>query len=59
MKVSRGDDLLSLYLRLEVAIRMVNGLIAVQSVSGILQRSSDGGRMLRLWSTMRFKGTYL
>jgi len=46
-------------LRLEVAIRMVSGLIAAQSVSGILQFSSDGGRMLRSWSTMRLKGIYL
>ena len=37
---------------------MVRGLIAAQSVSGILQFSSDGGRMLRSWSTMRLKGIF-
>ena len=35
------------------------GEMRVQSARGSLVRSSDLGRMLRSWSVMRFKGTYL
>ena len=43
----------------DVASCRMIGEMRVQSASGSLQCSSDGGRMLKSWSVMRFKGTYL
>ena len=58
-KFPRSNELLSLHLSPDVANCRMAGDILVQSASGSLQCSSDGGRMLKSWSVMRFKGTYL
>ena len=48
-----------LRLSLDVPNCMRAGEMRVQSARGSLVRSSDLERMLRSWSVMRFKGTYL
>ena len=53
-----GMDVCAVYV-LDVPNCMRAGEMRVQSARGSLVRSSDLGRMLRSWSVMRFKGTYL
>ena len=53
------EDFWILSLRSDVPNCMRLGEMFVQVARGSLVRSSDLGRMLRSWSVMRFKGTYL
>ena len=48
-----------LRLRSDVPNCIMAGEMCVQDARGSLVRSSDLGRMLRSWSVMRLKGTYL